>query len=142
MYKHILVTVDLSADDPAHKALPVALKLCETFGAKLTLLNVVPSLLTPTVAQYFPADAEEKMVETARKELEAYAGENVPKGRACDVHIALGTIYDEIIKFAERADADLIVVGAHRPRGSDYLLGPNAGKIVRHSEKSVMVVRD
>ncbi|MEP3300223.1 MAG: universal stress protein, partial [Pseudoruegeria sp.] len=39
------------------------------------------------------------------------------------------------------AKADLIVIGAHRPDFKDYLLGPNAARVVRHSECSVYVVR-
>jgi nucleotide-binding universal stress UspA family protein len=33
-------------------------------------------------------------------------------------------------------------MGSHRPELSDYLLGPNAGKVVRHAKCSVMVVRE
>ena len=142
MYSHVLLTVDLTAEQPGRKALPVALKLCEAFGAKLTILNVVPSFESPTVSQYFPAGSEAKIIETARAELEKFAEDNVPKGLATETHIALGTIYDEIIKFANRANVDLIVMGAHTPRGADYLLGPNAARVVRHSGKSVMVARD
>lgn len=142
MYKHVLLAVDLTAEHPGGTALPVALKLSETFGARLTLLNVVPSLMSPTVSQYFPEDTEMKMVDAARGELEKFAAEHVPKGQENEVHVTLGTVYDEIIKFARRADVDLIVIGAHQPRGADYLLGPNAARVVRHSGKSVMVARD
>ena len=46
--------------------------------------------------------------------------------------------------FCEEAsdwNADLIVVGSHRPVMSDYLLGSNAKTIVRHAQCSVLVVR-
>ncbi len=142
MYKHVLLTVDLTAENPGGKALPVAIKLCEAFGAKLTLLNVVPSLTLAAVGQYFPEGTEKKLVEAARGDLEKYAADNVPKAQANEAHVALGTVYDEIIKFANRANVDLIVMGAHKPRGADYLLGPNAARVVRHSGKSVMVARD
>ncbi len=33
-------------------------------------------------------------------------------------------------------------MGSHRPELSDYLLGPNAGKVVRHAKCLVMVVRE
>ena len=42
---------------------------------------------------------------------------------------------------ANRLGCDLIVVGAHRPELGDYLLGPNAARIVRHADQSVFVVR-
>ena len=39
------------------------------------------------------------------------------------------------------SDDDLIVIGAHKPDFKDYLLGPNAARVVRHSHCSVHVVR-
>ena len=40
------------------------------------------------------------------------------------------------------ADADLIVIGSHRPAMSTYLLGSNAKTIVRHAKCSVLVLRE
>ena len=37
--------------------------------------------------------------------------------------------------------AELILIGAHSPELKDYLLGSNAARIVRHSPKSVLVLR-
>jgi nucleotide-binding universal stress UspA family protein len=37
--------------------------------------------------------------------------------------------------------ADLIILGAHRPDISDYLMGANAAQIVRHADCSVWTVR-
>jgi nucleotide-binding universal stress UspA family protein len=42
---------------------------------------------------------------------------------------------------AIEAKSTVIVVGAHKPDLSEYLLGPNAARIVRHSKCSVYVVR-
>ena len=52
-----------------------------------------------------------------------------------------GTIYKTIIETADQIGADLIIMGSHRPELQDYLLGPNAARVVRHSAKSVLVVR-
>ena len=46
-----------------------------------------------------------------------------------------------ILDLAEKIGADLIVMASHRPELKDYLLGPNAARVVRHAECSVMVVR-
>ncbi|MDH3475684.1 MAG: universal stress protein [Rhodospirillales bacterium] len=37
--------------------------------------------------------------------------------------------------------ADLIITGSHKPNVSDYLLGSNAARVVRHASCSVFVVR-
>jgi nucleotide-binding universal stress UspA family protein len=36
----------------------------------------------------------------------------------------------------------MIVMASHRPELKDYLLGPNAARVVRHAECSVLVVRN
>ena len=48
----------------------------------------------------------------------------------------------EILEAAEEAEADLIVVGSHRPAMKDYLLGTNASRVMRHARCSVLVARE
>jgi len=55
--------------------------------------------------------------------------------------VAVGVVYEEVLKAAKISEADLIVIGAHREDFKDYLLGPNAARVVRHSKCSVYVVR-
>ncbi|WP_439138996.1 universal stress protein [Planktotalea sp.] len=55
--------------------------------------------------------------------------------------VATGRIYEEVLGLAEKTSAALIVVGAHKADLADYLLGPNAARIVRHAKCSVYVVR-
>jgi nucleotide-binding universal stress UspA family protein len=52
-----------------------------------------------------------------------------------------GTAYEEILRVAGDIKSDLIVMGSHRPNMEDYLLGPNAARVVRHANCSVLVVR-
>jgi nucleotide-binding universal stress UspA family protein len=52
------------------------------------------------------------------------------------------SIYQVILEAAREADVDLIIVGAHRPEMKDYLLGTNAGRVVRHASCAVLVARD
>jgi nucleotide-binding universal stress UspA family protein len=56
--------------------------------------------------------------------------------------VAEGKIYREILNAAKSIQADLIVMGSHHPELKDYLLGPNAAKVMRHADCSVMVVRE
>ncbi|MCP3868497.1 MAG: universal stress protein [Gammaproteobacteria bacterium] len=51
------------------------------------------------------------------------------------------SIYSDILADAERSGADLIVIASHQPELSDYLLGSNAAKVVRHAKCDVYVVR-
>jgi nucleotide-binding universal stress UspA family protein len=59
-----------------------------------------------------------------------------------DAHLALGDPDKEIVKFAEDADADLIVLGSRGlGRLRRALLGSVSGSVVRHAHCPVLVVR-
>jgi len=142
MYAHILLPIDLTEEASWKKALPVAVEYCQAFGSTLHLMTVVPGLDWPSVAQYFPEDFEAKAVEQATKELQAFSSKQVPAGVKVEQLAAYGTIYEEILQAAKRIKADLIVMASHRPALRDYLLGPNAARVVRHADRSVLVVRE
>jgi len=55
--------------------------------------------------------------------------------------VATGRIYEEVLNLADKSNPSLIVVGASKADFADFLLGPNAARIVRHSKCSVYVVR-
>jgi len=142
MFRTILVPVDLSDQHSWRKALPAAIGMCEAFGARLTVITVVPEFGLPIVGQYFPEGYEEKLRQQAAKQLKAFVAEQVPDAIATRRIVAEGKIYREILKAAKTIDADLIVMGSHHPELKDYLLGPNAARVVRHADCSVMVVRE
>jgi len=83
-----------------------------------------------------------KNIEEARKELAKLCAGGVPDGVTVKPRVAYGTIYEQIISVAESIKANLIVMAAHRPAFKDYLLGPNAAPVVRHSNRSVLAVRE
>lgn len=142
MYKDILVAVDINDESSSKKAVAVAVECSRAFGARLHLLNVVPDFGMSIVSQYFPKDYAEKALEEAKKKLEGYSAKHVPSDMKVQHVVAHGTIYEEILSTARKLDADLIVMASHRPELKDYLLGPNAARVVRHSNRSVLVVRD
>ncbi len=142
MYENILLTVDLNEESSWVKALPTTVALIKALGARLYVMTVVPNLGMTVVGQFFPEDFERKVVEETEKQLAAFVAQRLPPEIEAQPIVALGTIYQEILAAAERIGADLIVIAAHRPGLQDYLLGPNAARVVRHFKGSVMVVRD
>ena len=142
MYKSVLIPVDLNVESSWHKALPTAMALCRAFGAELHIMTVVPEFGSPMVAQYFPVEYEKKAMELADEKLQELVGESDTDGVSVQHSVASGTIYEEIINMADAVKADLIVMASHRPQLSDYLIGPNAARVVRHAGQSVLVVRD
>ena len=141
MYQRILLPIDLSNESSWVKALPSAIRYCETFNSTLYVMTVMPDFGSSLVSQFFPDDHEEKMMQNADEVIAKFVREHVP-GKLNVKHIVCGgTIYKRIIETADNIDADLIIMGSHRPELQDYLLGPNAARVVRHSSKSVLVIR-
>jgi nucleotide-binding universal stress UspA family protein len=142
MYKSILVPVDLAEESSWKKALPVAEAMARTFGAELHIVSVVPDFGKSIVGSYFPKNYESDALEAASELLKTFIAANVDGDVPVKGHIAHGTIYEEINKAGDKLSCDLIVLASHRPELKDYLLGPNAARVVRHARQSVLVVRD
>jgi nucleotide-binding universal stress UspA family protein len=90
---------------------------------------------------YLPEDTESRLAHEAAAGLDAFVAEHVPPGVTAFKHLDTGGIYHCILATAERIGSDLIVMASHRPEMSDYLVGPNASRVVRHANISVLVVR-
>ena len=142
-YSTVLCAVDINGNEEDHKVLKAAKRLADLDGGQLDVITVVPDFGASLVAAYFQEHDIETARDGAQEKLKDIA-ESVlgPEENASVRHIvAVGSVYEETLKAAEIGGADLIVIGAHRPDLKDYLLGPNASRVVRHSNCSVLVVR-
>ena len=106
------------------------------------LMTVVPDFGMTVVGLYFPEGFESQAIAAATKDLHALSRDHVPDSVNARHVVAYGNIYEKILKAAHKTKADLIVMVAHRPELTDYLLGPNAAPVVRHATCSVLVVRE
>jgi nucleotide-binding universal stress UspA family protein len=142
MFKDILLPIDLGDLGASAKAVSVSVEQCKSNGARLHVLAVVPGFGMSIISQYFPADFEEKSRADATGQLQAFIDADIPSDIASQAVVASGTVYEEILRVAKEIPCDLIVMASHRPELKDYLLGPNAARVVRHATCSVLVVRD
>jgi len=144
MFKGILLPVDLDTESSWRKAAAVAVDLCQKYGCDLHVMTVVPSYGMSIVGSFFPQGFEKKALAAASESLHKFTAEHIPKGIDVQHIVAQGTVYQEIVKArTDLGDAvDLIVLASHRPELEDYLLGPNAARVLRHSKVSVLVVRE
>lgn len=141
MFSTILLPIDLSAEPSWVKALPAALRLCEPEGGVLHVATVVPDFGMSVVGSYFDKGFEERALHEVGERLSAWVDKHVPDGVEVHPHVLHGRVYDQIIAAADRLGVDAIVMASHTPELSDYLLGPNAARVVRHARQSVFVVR-
>jgi nucleotide-binding universal stress UspA family protein len=139
-YKRIMVATDGSR--PARKAVETGIDIAKLSGAKIYAVYVV----VPTTHSARDFGWEKAAMEHFRNEGKRATGfvEETAKAAGIEVESVLleGHPADEIVKFAEQNDIEMIVMGTLGKTGLDrFLLGSVAENVVRHSKIPVLVVR-
>lgn len=141
MFTKLLLAVDINDPEGATRSTEAALSMARNTKAPLHILNVVPDQGMAIVSASFGPDHGATIHRAAREALSSWAAANVPGDIKTELHVAQGTVYDQILKNADALGADCIIVGAHGPSLKDYLIGPNAARVARHAVQSVFVLR-
>lgn len=143
MNNSVLCAVDVSNGDDDINTIQAAAQMASLNGAQLDVISVVPDYGISQVGSFFSKDHHDDMVVEAKKHLNALVTKALDAEQNAKVRhvVATGRAYEEVLNLAEKSGADLIVVGAHTSDLADYLLGPNAARVVRHAKCSVYVVR-
>ena len=138
-YKNILLVVDLSEDSRVIGERAKAIAAC--YGSNITLLHVVEYVpvepmgeaLLPTV------QIEGELVDRARQRLTELAQQlGLSQSRQL---VETGGIKSEIIRTAQRLNADLIVVGSRERHGLAILLNFTEDAILHAAPCDVLAVR-
>jgi nucleotide-binding universal stress UspA family protein len=140
MAKTVLLTIDLNNLAGNKPTLDAAMELLRD-GGTLHVVSVMPDFGFAQVSGYFRKGFEKDALASFGAALSDWVKANVPDTIDAHPHVLHGTIYDEILRAADKLAVDVIVIGSHRPELKDYLLGPNAARVVRHANQSVYVVR-
>ncbi|GMU63618.1 MAG: hypothetical protein AMXMBFR34_53810 [Myxococcaceae bacterium] len=136
--KQVIVAVDGS--EPSLKGARLALEYAKPFGAKVTLVYVVPPVVLPGDAPWAPLD-ELHQSELARGQ-KVLAGVVEALGSpAVSCVVKLGPPAELVAEQAEVMDADLVVVGS-RGLGAvkRLLVGSVADRLVHICQRPVLVV--
>lgn len=135
MYKHVLLTTDLSQDSEI--AADKAFELANLYQAKLSILHIIEPI--PSYGYIEISELEDARREEVNQSLVQLAGKiQVP---ALNQHIEVGLTKHQILRKARELQADLIVVGSHSHHGLARLLGSTANAILHNAECDVLVVR-
>ena len=141
-FKKILCPVDLS--DVSPKIAPYVVSMAEKYDAEVFLLFIA-RLFKYYANIYVPAVSissfEDALCQGAQKGLDEFAEEffrDVPK---LFKEVVAGYPGQEIVKYAEKNEMDLIIIGTHGRKGLDSILfGSVAEYVVKNSSVPVMSV--
>ena len=143
-FSHIVVPHDFSSD--SDRALERACDLVVA-GGDVDVVHVIPP---PMAAEmYAPLSGLNRDLDVVglRSEVQAQladriAGTTSPE-RSVAPHVLNGHAASAIVDFADRVDADLIVVGSHGFSGVErFLLGSVSAGVIRAASMPVLTVRD
>ncbi len=164
--KKILYATDLS--ESALFAFAYALDLANLYGAELSLLHVLPEVsesLDASVEGYISSDrwkeikqrhfneAKETLTRkrkdhgAIREVLDQFCKDakstiNKRRSDTDDIIVVWGNPVEQILVQAEEKNCDLIVMGTHgHGTLTDVMLGSTARRVIRRSQKPVLVVR-
>lgn len=143
MFKNILIPLDLADKKSTKEILSKALMLAALSQTKLHFMYVIPEFGTKMFEDYLPKNWLLEKKAKHKAQIKELIKQHVPDEIETDCHVGSGSrIYDEIVKYSNEIKADLIIIAAIRSHLSEYMLGSNASKIVRHSSIPVLVVRE
>ncbi len=145
----ILAPIDMTDKGLAAKVIDSAVSQAKASDASLTVLTVVPDMVTGVDFRYAirgeTGGSEEydmsKILAETLSHLNKMVEELTPSGMTADTIARHGSVAEQVLKVADEIEADQIVMGAHQPGLEDFLLGSNTARVVRHAKCSVNVIR-
>jgi nucleotide-binding universal stress UspA family protein len=147
MFKKIIVALDRSS--LAEQALESAVDIVkQNPGAQLVLLTIVENTVLGEGLTYgglaykqMQTQVRQMLQEDARKYMDGIVANLKQKEINPIVEIRTGTVAEEIVDFASKNQADLIVITTHGRSGlGKFFLGSVAGKVISISSIPVLVI--
>lgn len=140
--KKILCPIDFS--DNSEKILQSAVFFAKKFEATLHAVFVVQSF-DDYAGFYVPhipiASFMDEMIQGAEKKLGSFMAPHVGAEIPCTEVVLYGDVADEIVRYAEKAAIDLIIMGTHGYKGLEKaLFGSVAEKVVKTAGCPVLTI--
>jgi nucleotide-binding universal stress UspA family protein len=136
--KRILFPTDFSEN--SEYAFHYALAFARRFDAKLYVLHVV--FFPPQMPDYDIGRVMDTLVKNAEKSLANLIRRAGDPEVIFHPEVRIGPEYQEIIKFADAEQIDLIVMGTHGRTGLAHaFVGSIAERVVRHASCPVLTVK-
>jgi len=141
--KRVVVATDFS--DGAERALTVAIRFAKLLGATVDLVHVYPmaaaGVLSPIPGVVPMPSPPPDIIDEIARHLDALATQVQAAGVDRLTTILQGRAADEIVAYANRVAADLIVMGTHGRTGiRRVLLGSVAEQVLRQARCPLLVV--
>jgi len=112
MFKKILVPIDVDYPETAAAVYQKAATIAKLSGAEIRLISVMPGFGMPIVASYISDEVRKEATDRFKESLEKFIKDNCDEPVSSSIRT--GKNWEEIIKDADKWEADLIVVYHNR----------------------------
>ncbi len=141
MFNKILVPVDIDYPKTAALVYQKALDLAESTGSEIRIVSVMPGYSMPIVASFISEEMVKKAKAQLRETLEAFIQDNCKE--PITYTIKTGKNWEEIVKAADRWEADLIVVYHNRRRDENEVFSNSCSqRVMENANCSVLRLRN
>ena len=141
MFKKILVPIDVDYPDPAAAVYKRVSAVTKLTGAQVKLVSVMPGFGMPIVASYISDEVRKEARERFKAALEKFIQDNCKE--PVEYTVRTGKNWEEIIKAADKWEADLIVVYHNRRRDINEVFSHSCSQRVSdHANCSVLRLRN
>ena len=136
-YRKVICAIDF--DDCSFEAVEAAGNIARQNDGTLTLVHIVPQIIQPGLPIY--VDFYKAQEEEARRQLKEIV-ETRLSGVKCNISVQNGEPAQTILKFARKAEPDLLVMATHGRKGfSHFFVGSVAELVLRGAPCPVLTVR-
>lgn len=141
MFKKLLLPLDIDYPKTAAAVYRNASELAQCNGAEIKLLGVMPGFSMPIVASFISEEIKKETIQRYKDSFADFIQAN------CDADtpfsIRTGKNWEEIIKAADKWEADLIVVyHNHRRDINEVFSGSCSARVMEHAHCSVLRLRN
>ncbi len=140
MFKKIIVPIDVDYPKTATAVYQKAAELAKLSGAEIKLVSVMPGFGMPIVASYISDELRKEAARKFKTALEEFIKKNC--GSEIPYTIRTGKNWEQILRAAEKWNADLIVVyHNHRRDINEAFSGSCSRRVAEHAKCSVLRMR-
>lgn len=142
MYRRILLTLDTSGF--AEAAIPHAVEMAKAFGSELCLLSVVPVIGAGEADVMGVAASMDWEAEVAHTEEYLGGVQQALKadGLEAETELRRGNVAEEIMIYAAKYEADLIIMSTHGRSGlGRWVYGSVTDRVLRYADVPVLLIR-
>lgn len=142
-FNKILCPIDFS--EYSDKAAFYAKELSKTFNSKLYIIHIIyePAEFTGFYVPHISFDKIKTEIKSgAQKLMDEFINRNLKDFSNYEVVVTIGDPAEEIVKFSEEKDIDLIVIGSQGKKGIEKVVfGSTAEKVVKRAKCPVMCIK-